>query len=143
MYSSILVPIDISEKKLNMQMIPHVQNYALNNSAKVHFLTVIPAINIFSSLGLSYPEEFLDINEIQWRVLSKLDTVVAQFKIPPSMVQTYIATGSPKDEILKLADKIGADLIIMSSRAPDLHNFIGSNVSTVIRHAKCSVLVIK
>ena len=45
MYNSILVPIDISEDSLTHMVIPFVQAHTALNTAKVHFLTVIPSVN--------------------------------------------------------------------------------------------------
>lgn len=56
MYSSILVPIDISENDLTYRVIPHVQSHAVMNNARVNFLTIAPSLNFFSSLGMSYFE---------------------------------------------------------------------------------------
>lgn len=54
MYNSILVPIDISEDSLTHMVIPFVQAHTALNTAKVHFLTVIPSLPYYSSLGLAY-----------------------------------------------------------------------------------------
>ena len=104
MYNSILVPIDISEDSLTHMVIPFVQAHTALNTAKVHFLTVIPSLPYYSSLGLAYSVEMPKIKEFQHTALEKLDEIVKQFKIPPEKVQTHAVTGSPKDQILKLAD---------------------------------------
>lgn len=57
MYNSILVPIDISEDSLTHMVIPFVQAHTALNTAKVHFLTVIPSLPYYSSLGLPYSVE--------------------------------------------------------------------------------------
>ena len=57
MYNSILVPIDISEDSLTHMVIPFVQAHTALNTAKVHFLTVIPSLPYYSSLGLAYSVE--------------------------------------------------------------------------------------
>ncbi|ELW9533329.1 universal stress protein UspA, partial [Enterobacter roggenkampii] len=57
MYNTILVPIDISEDSLTHMVIPFVQAHTALNTAKVHFLTVIPSHPYYSSLGLAYPAE--------------------------------------------------------------------------------------
>ena len=76
--------------------------------------------------------------------LAKLDEIVKQFKIPADKIQTHAVTGSPKDQILKLADTIGADLIIVASHKPDISTYLlGSNAAAVVRHAKCPVLVVR
>ena len=52
--------------------------------------------------------------------------------------------GAPATEIIEYANEIGADLIILDSHDPDLSNyFIGSVASRVVRHAHCSVHVVR
>ncbi len=144
MYNSILVPIDISEDSLTHMVIPFVQAHTALNTAKVHFLTVIPSLPYYSSLGLAYPAEMPKIKEFQHAALAKLDEIVKQFKIPADKIQTHAVTGSPKDQILKLADTIGADLIIIASHKPDISTYLlGSNAAAVVRHAKGPVLVVR
>jgi len=144
MYNSILVPLDISEDDLTNMVIPYVQEHTALNTAKVHFLTVIPSLPYYSSLGLAYSAEMPKMEEFQNAALSKLDKIVKQFKIPPEKIQTHVVTGSPKDQILKLAESISADLIIIASHKPDISTYLlGSNAAAVVRHAKCPVLVVR
>jgi len=144
MYNSILVPIDISEIDLTHQVIPFVQAHAVMNTARVHFLTVIPSLPYYSTLGLAYSVEMPKMKEIQQEALAKLDELAKEFKLPAEKVQTHAVTGSPKDQILKLADSINADLIIIASHRPDISTYLlGSNAAAVVRHAKCPVLVVR
>ena len=51
---------------------------------------------------------------------------------------------SPKDRILELAKKIPAHMIIIASHRPDITTYLlGSNAAAVVRHAECSVLVVR
>lgn len=144
MYNSILVPIDISESELTHRVVPYVQAHSAMNTAHVHFLTVIPSLPYYSSLGIAYSCEMPRIGEMQQEALSKLNEIVKQFKIPMSKFQTHAIAGSPKDEILKLAEVVSADLIIIASHRPDISTYLlGSNAAAVVRHAKCSVLVVR
>ena len=144
MYNTILVPIDISEDDLTHMVIPYVQAHTALNTAKVHFLTVIPSQPYYSSLGLAYSVEMPKMKEFQHAALSKLDEIVKQFKIPADKIPTHAVTGSPKDQILKLAEMVSADLIIIASHKPDISTYLlGSNAAAVVRHAKCPVLVVR
>ncbi|QMR77739.1 universal stress protein UspF [Enterobacter sp. RHBSTW-00175] len=144
MYSSILVPIDIAEEDLTNMVIPYVQTHAVLNTTKVHFLAVVPFHSFYTSLGLAYSAEMPSINEIRQSALSKLNEIVKQFRLPVEKIETHIADGSPKDQILKFAHKIGADLIIIASHRPNITTYLlGSNAADVVRHAKCPVLVVR
>lgn len=144
MFHSILVPLDISESRLTHQVIPYVQANAAIDNASVHFLTVLPSLPYYSSLGLAYSIEAPKLAEIQQHALAKLDEVVKQFNLPADKVHTHAISGSPKDQILKLADSVSADLIIIASHRPDISTYLlGSNAAAVVRHATCPVLVVR
>ena len=52
--------------------------------------------------------------------------------------------GTIYSEILKVAEDCSADLIIMASHRPELKDYmLGPNASRVVRHANCSVLVVR
>ncbi|QMI07179.1 universal stress protein UspF [Citrobacter sp. RHB25-C09] len=142
MYRSVLVPIDVTEVDLTRQLIPQVEAHA--KTAQVHFLAVIPSVPFYASLGLAYSGEFPDKNGIKEKALEKLDEIVQQFNIPEGRVQKHIVYGPPKDQILKLADSLSADLIIIASHRPGFSTYLlGSTASAVVRHAQCPVLVVR
>jgi len=61
------------------------------------------------------------------------------------VVEAHLSMGSPDVEIVKLADDIGAGLIIMGSRGLGRirRALIGSVSDSVVRHAHCPVLVVR
>ncbi|MDI3447572.1 universal stress protein UspF [Enterobacter sp. V89_11] len=144
MFASILVPVDISERRLTEQVIPYVQANAAISNGKVHFLTVVPSFPYYSSLGLAYSVEMPKLEEMQQEALAKLNEIVTQFNLPADRIQTHAISGTPKDQILKLAESINADLIIIASHRPDISTYLlGSNAAVIVRHAKCPVLVVR
>lgn len=57
---------------------------------------------------------------------------------------TRVATGSIHGGILELAEEIRADLILLAADRPAMRDWlIGANASRVVRHARCSVLVVR
>jgi len=59
-------------------------------------------------------------------------------------VETEILTGHAGREISNYAKKVGADCIIVGSHAPELEDFfLGSTSSRLVRHAACSVHVLR
>lgn len=55
-----------------------------------------------------------------------------------------VRSGTPGPTILASADECGADLIIVGSHKPGLQDyFLGSTAARVVRHAQCSVLVLR
>lgn len=60
-------------------------------------------------------------------------------------VETEVAAGDPKAEIVRLAEEWGADLVVLGARglSPIRRFFLGSVSLVVASHVRCSVLVVK
>ena len=59
-------------------------------------------------------------------------------------VHAQVRVGHAYKTILDTAEEIGADLIIVASHQPGLQDyFLGSTAAKVVRHARCSVLVMR
>lgn len=70
---------------------------------------------------------------------------LADFKDFNSNVKGYVEDGDPASKIVEVAEKEGADLIILGSRGLSgvRRLFLGSVSSKVVNHAHISVLVVK
>lgn len=62
-----------------------------------------------------------------------------------SVVQAHLRTGKPDEEIVALADELGAELIVMGSRGLGRvrRALMGSVSDSVVRHAYCPVMVVR
>jgi universal stress protein F len=118
----ILVPIDISDKELTQRVVSHVEAEARIDDAEVHFLTVIPSLPYYASLGMAYTTELPPMDEFKAKSETRLK-VVAQFAIPEDRVHFHVKEGSPKDNILELAKTLPADLVIIASHRPDITTY--------------------
>jgi len=59
-------------------------------------------------------------------------------------VQHVIAHGNIYEEIIRTANKLKVDLIVMGSHRPALEDYLlGPNAARVMRHAAQSVLVVR
>ena len=59
-------------------------------------------------------------------------------------VHPHVLHGTIYDEILRAADKLEADVIVMGSHRPALKDYLlGPNAARVMRHARCSVYVVR
>ncbi|WP_299667582.1 universal stress protein [uncultured Psychromonas sp.] len=55
-----------------------------------------------------------------------------------------VRTGTVFDEVVSLAKKINADAIVMASAKPKFRSYLlGSNAAKIVRHAPCSVFVVR
>lgn len=144
MPKTILVPIDISEMQLTTQVIPHVQAYARQDMATIHFLAVIPDYTYFAAYGLEYTTIAPERSAREGTALEALTELISQFHLPEGRIKTHVFSGAPKDHILRVANDIGADLIVLASHRPNMSTYLlGSNAAAVVRHANCSVLVVR
>jgi nucleotide-binding universal stress UspA family protein len=52
--------------------------------------------------------------------------------------------GSIYHEVLHEVEDMGADLVVVGSHRPSMRSYLlGSNAATIVRHATCSVLVVR
>ena len=75
-----------------------------------------------------------------------LDAEVEQVKAAGgTVVGAHFGMGRPDEEIVKLAEEIGAGLIVMGSRGRGgiRRSLMGSVSDSVVRHAHCPVMVVR
>jgi nucleotide-binding universal stress UspA family protein len=62
-----------------------------------------------------------------------------------AVAQTYLGTGRPDEEIVELAEEIGAGMVVVGSRGLGgvRRALMGSVSQSVVRHAHCPVLVVR
>ena len=65
--------------------------------------------------------------------------------VPPDVPgELIVREGSIYAEILSASRELGVDLIVMASHRPEMKDYlIGSNAARVVRHAPCSVMVVR
>jgi universal stress protein G/universal stress protein F len=78
----ILVPIDISDKEFTERIISHVESEARIDDAEVHFLSVIPSLPYYASLGMAYTAELPGMDELREGTETQLKELAKQFSIP-------------------------------------------------------------
>jgi nucleotide-binding universal stress UspA family protein len=75
---------------------------------------------------------------------AELKVLAASLALPKNKVSTVVRVGSVYGEVLEEAKASGADLIVVGSHRPSMATYlIGSNAGTIVRHATCSVLVVR
>lgn len=142
MYKTILVPVDVAEDILTEHALAHVEYLAKMSEAKVHFFHALPDASAFVTAYSFGIKEFE--NQAEVKAIDSLKKIMAQIDLPLEHLSYSISFGSPRDEVLQLAEEIQADLIMISSRHPNVKTyFLGSNAATIVRHAKVSVMVIR
>ena len=74
----------------------------------------------------------------------KLDKLIEKLDLPSERVHVTVRIGAVYRKIVEEAGELGADLIIVGCHRPDVSDFLlGSNAAWVVRHASCSVYVVR
>ncbi|MCL2894904.1 universal stress protein [Brenneria tiliae] len=142
MYTTILVPVDIEEDELTSNALVHVVRLAKISGATVHLFHALPDASAFLSAYSFGIKEFE--NEAVVKANDKLKALAKTIDLPSSHLSFSVSFGTPRDEVLQLAEEINADLIVVGSRRPDVKTYLlGSNAAAIVRHAKTSVLVVR
>lgn len=139
MYRSILVPVDLDQPNSWEKSLPTAVALCRCFDASLALVTVVPDWNLVLEAQWSPISfrEFLDVARTRLAVLA--DTVA---EIPN--VTHYVETGGVYAGILAVAERIQVDLIVLSSHRPEMKDYLlGANASRVVRHARCSVFVVR
>ena len=142
MVNKILFPIDVQEPEFALAAFNDAVKYAQLHNAPMHVLTVIPGFGM--PLVASYfPSDALE--KSKKAALATLQKFVAEHVPAGVSVACAIREGRPYEEIVEETDKVGADLIVIPSHnRQGLHGvLLGSVAENVVRHAHCSVLVVR
>ncbi|MDB2414298.1 universal stress protein [Rickettsiales bacterium] len=141
MYKDILFPVDITENGSWKESLPVALEYIEAFGAKLHVMTVI------SDGSMSLVQQYLPRGSVETMVeqTSKGLHEFVKKHVPSSVqVQHIVAKGSVYECIIKTANKVDADLIIMSAHRPELKDYLlGPNAAKVVRHSNRSVLVVR
>ena len=107
----------------------------------VHLIYVLPTLPL-SAMGSDLPLALAD--EVQREAEQELALLAATIDLPDESVSISVHAGSVCDEVLSEAERIGADLILVGSHRPSMASYLlGSNAATIVRHSKCSILVVR
>lgn len=140
MFKKILIPIDLTELAISKPALDASIELALHSKGALRLITVetpLPA-----SFMEYIPPEFDKSQEE--RALEELERISSGLVFPKDNLSSTVRFGGIYVEILAEAEDWGADLIVVGSHRPSMATYlIGSNAKTIVRHAKCSVLVIR
>ena len=140
MSSNILVPVDLDVAGSWEQALSTAAGFAKAQGANLHLLSVIPAGP--AVLSQYVPGGYEEL--VSGKVAAELDKLKAGLDVESGKVTTSVRFGGVYQEILAYADKVGADLIVIGSHKPGVADYLlGSNASRVVRHAPCSVFVVR
>ncbi len=137
----ILLPLDLHNLETQGEAVGIANKLSDTFGAKISLVTVIPDAGL-SMVSAYLPEDF-EAQTLE-RAKSDLESFAKRSFPADKTPKCYLAHGSIYREILEVQEKIGADLIVMASHRPELADYlIGPNAARVVRHAPCSVMVVR
>ncbi len=141
MYKNILLPIDLNSVETQDTAIGMAIEIAKSFGAKLHVMAVVPNLGV-GMVSAFFPEDYEQ--KVLAAAEAELQNLLRQ-RVPEGVeVDHAVANGTIYKEVLDYAGRIKADLIVMASHRPELKDYlIGPNAARVVRHANCSVLVVR
>ncbi|MTH97810.1 universal stress protein [Roseibium sp. RKSG952] len=140
MFKTILVPIDPAEPAFSKDALDKARQFSRDYDAKVLLLAVCPEVQSFVTSQL--PEGFQEHELEETRTM--LNGLRDKLDLGGSVVQVEARIGAVDAEVLEFAARHAVDLIVMTSHKPGFSTyFVGSHAAHIVRHAPCSVMVLR
>lgn len=141
MYKHILLTVDLDDKDSWSKALPLAISDAETHGATLSVMTVVPDFGM-SLVGQYFPKDHIE--KVMKEANKRLHELVSE-RVPAGMqVQHIVRQGTVYEMVLLTAKEIEADLIIIASHRPALKDYLlGPNAARVVRHANCSVLVVR
>ncbi|MCX7341336.1 MAG: universal stress protein [Hyphomicrobiales bacterium] len=140
MFKKILVPIDLSDVSVARPALDQAVALASVSGGELKLITVRSLMPV---TYMEYVPADFD-TAAKGEADDQLKTVAAELALPRDRVSHVVRLGSIYGEVLNEAKAWGADVIVVGSHRPSMATYlIGSNATTIVRHAVCSVLVVR
>ncbi|MEX3018925.1 universal stress protein UspG [Kluyvera sp. STS39-E] len=142
MYKTIIMPVDVFEMELSDKAIRHAE-FMAQQEGIIHLLHVLPASASYTMSRFASDLRRFE-EHLQQEAETRLQTMYSHFSIDPSRIKLHVRMGNVRDAVNELAEELNADMVVIGSRNPSITtHLLGSNASSVIRHAHIPVLVVR
>ena len=139
MRKTILMPIDISQHDAAVAALRFARETLNVRDAKFILLNILPQIPAFIAAEVpgEFPLRFRD------EANTAMKTFVSEHDLGAD-TEIVVREGRPGPEILAFAEEAHPDFILISSHDPRVSDILfGSVAAHVVRHAHCSVVVVR
>ncbi|GEO82768.1 universal stress protein [Pararhodospirillum oryzae] len=141
MYAHILVPLDPRVPYDWETTLPRAVALARLDKARLHLLTVVPAF------GSSVVGEFFPggrERDVATQVLESLKARTDSAVPEDVSVQNMVAEGAPEEAVLRMAEQVKADLLVVGLPTGGRAGCLSApHITTLVRRAPCSVFVVR
>lgn len=135
----ILLPIDIGQTEATTRVLDHARKLAKGFDVGFVLLHVLDAIPAFVTAEI--PADVLSGHEASAK--AKLEELAKLYSLD-GKCQYVVLRGRPQHEIVRVAEATGSDVIVIASHQPAASDILlGSVAASVVRHAHCSVMVLR
>ncbi|WP_051219656.1 universal stress protein [Oceanobacter kriegii] len=142
MYYKILIPVDLAHKT-ELPKLVDAARHLTSDSPHADFNFLYVDESGVHKAGAPYMDPDKE-KERRQDVKDKLLALVRNLMPDNLHSFCHVRRGTIHEQILEEAKKIQADAIVMLAQKPGLSSyFVGSNAERVVRHAKCSVMVVR
>ena len=149
MATKILVPVDLGDTETSAKVLTEAVEQAERQKAAMTIMTVVPDMITgidwrYAIRGETGGSQEYDLKQIVQNALDHLNDFIAENVPKGTKAETIARHGTVYEQILDVAEEIGADQIVIGAHRPQLAAYlIGPNTARVVRHAKCSVNVVR
>lgn len=140
MFRNVLLAIDLGEPGSWARSLPAALEICRASSARLHVVTVANEVN--AQVASFFPP---DANQkLRAQATADLDAWLREHVPADVPADRLVGQGNIHRGILAAAEKAAADLIVMASHKPAIRDYLlGAHAAHVVRHAPCSVMVVR
>lgn len=145
----VLVPLDLLQRSSWTKAVPQAFALAGTTGADVTLMTVVPELLggldwRYAIRGEQQGSQELDAGALVREARERLEAVGRETAPPGAGFDTIARYGTVFEEILSVAAELPASQIVMASHRPSLKDYmLGVVTARIVRHAPCSVLVVR
>jgi len=141
MFKNILVPIHLEYKKNHKKLFEGAFDVLDKENGKITLFNVNET-SIHPEIDIMFDEN--QQSEYELSALKELKEIAANYSLPMGKISFIVKDGVAHQEILKQAEKMKADAIVMMATKPGVSSyFISSTAERVVRHTDCSIFIIR
>ncbi len=140
MYKRIILAVDLADTSSTPKGLPEALELAKVGGGDLKLVNVQPVV---PATFMEYVPADFDAEQTK-RAKEALEGILAGIDLPANHKSAAARAGGIYHELLQEAQDWNADLIVVGSHRPVMSDYLlGSNAKTIVRHAQCSVLVVR
>ncbi|MFK7752372.1 MAG: universal stress protein [Sedimentitalea sp.] len=138
MYKTILVPVDLTTPDDTQRLLGMASELAAQWGSDLHVANIVP------DMGMAMVGAAFKNSHEQETIEAATSELAASVQTAGVEAEMHVGMGTIYDQVITLAEKVDADLILIGAHRPELRDYLlGSNAARLVRHSNRSVLVVR